>query len=76
MNVGKSLSLLLLPIITGTCAADDMRWTDFLKRHISNNLISNRNSERGKGSPGRSGYIGPVYRGKVTLHYDQERVPP
>ena len=52
------------------------QWDNKEKRYISNNLIYKRNTERGKGGPGRSGYIGPVYRGKVTLHYDQEGVPP
>ena len=33
MKVGKCLSCLLIPCIIGMCHADDMRWTDFLKRH-------------------------------------------
>lgn len=52
------------------------KWDWKEKRHISKNLIYKKNEERGLKSPGRSGYLGPVYRGKVTLHYDQEGVPP
>lgn len=52
------------------------QWDRKENHHISNNLIYKRNAEPGKGGPGRSGYIGPVYRGKVTLHYDQDGVPP
>lgn len=52
------------------------KWDWREKRHINNNLVYKMNEARGIESPGRSGYIGPVYRGKVTLHYDQEGVPP
>lgn len=52
------------------------QWDKRKKQHICNNLIYQQNSAHSKPEDGRSGYVGPVYRGTVTLHYDTEGVPP
>lgn len=50
------------------------QWNRREKRHLSNNLVYKMNEEQN--GPGHSGYLGHIYHGFVTLHYDQPDVPP
>lgn len=51
-------------------------WDKKAQQHINKNLVYKLNSHRSKPEEGFSGYLGHVYRGKITFHYDKEGVPP